>query len=82
MRIVTLDCGGMNWTWFLVGVVSGGSIKVLAYDRLHNERDPQPISDGHAQVIESDNVTRQVIAVDWNGTRYSVSNPMQVLSLS
>ena len=80
MRIVTLNCGGINWTWFLVGVLSGGSIKILAFDRLHNERDPQPTSDGIGEVIESDKITRQVIAVLFNGTRYTVTNPMQVFS--
>ena len=80
MRIVTIDCGGINWTWFLVGVLSGGSIKILAYDRLHNERDLQPTSDGIGEVIEADQITRQVIAVMFNGTRYTVTNPMQVFS--
>lgn len=80
MKVLTLSSGGMNWTWYIVGVLSDGQFTVLAYDRLHNERDVHPEVNGTGELIEADRITRHVVSIRIDGKLYPVANPRQVFS--
>ena len=80
MKILTLSSGGINWTWYIVGVLSDGQFTVLAYDRLHNERDAHPAPDEVGSFIESKEGDRRVISVRIGDKTYPVVNPDHVFS--
>ena len=80
MKILTLSSGGINWTWYIVGVLSDGQFTVLAYDRLHNERDAHPDVNGIGSLIEAGRGDRRVIAVRIGDKTYPVVNPDHVFS--
>ena len=72
-----VSCGGINWTWYLGFEYVNGKVKILSYDRLHNERDyTQPKASGTGRVIE--NSDRTVIGVMIGGTCFDVENPKHV----
>lgn len=80
MKILTLSSGGINWTWYIVGVLSDGQFTVLAYDRLHNERDAHPAPDEVGSFIESKEGDRRVISVRIGEKVYPVANPNNIFS--
>jgi len=80
MKILTLSAGGINWTWYIVGTLSEGKFKVLAYDRLHNARDTHPSIDGLGDIVESNDSERRAISIRIGDELFPVVNPFPVFS--
>lgn len=82
MRQVTLAGNGINWTWYMVATISGETITVKQYYRLHDRRDANhPKTNGTLEkLIEMDD--RTLIAVKTGGKIYKLSNPANVFSFN
>jgi hypothetical protein len=85
-KLMTLACGGFNWTWYIELEMMDDGVKIHKHYRLHDERDKHPEYSGTFNIIESQDKERIALKVvvrelpDWKEKTYDVTNPKYVFS--